>query len=243
MKYTCLPIFKLIMLIWEILAFTHHKLIMLNNKFKYTMFQEIFAAASETSASTIEWAMSELLRNPRVMKKAQVEVRQVLQERMNLDETYIKKLDYLKLVVKETLRLHPPATLIARESREKFEINGYEIPSNTKVIINTWAIGRDPEYWIDADCFWPERFHDSPIDFKGSNFEFIPFGCGRRICPGISFALTIVELVLSQLLFHFNWKLPNDIKLDELDMFESSGITTRRRNDLYLIATPWSSSF
>uniref|UniRef100_A0A7N2LDH7 Cytochrome P450 n=1 Tax=Quercus lobata TaxID=97700 RepID=A0A7N2LDH7_QUELO len=195
--------------------------------------QEIFAAASETSATTIEWAMSELLRNPRVMKKAQAEVRQVLQERMNLDETYIKKLDYLKLVVKETLRLHPPATLIARESREKFEINGYEIPSNTKVIINTWAIGRDPEYWIDADCFWPERFHDSPIDFKGSNFEFIPFGCGRRICPGISFALTIIELVLSQLLFHFNWKLPNDIKLDELDMFESSGITTRRRNDLY----------
>ena len=201
-------------------------------------FQDIFSGASETSASTIEWAMSELLRNPRVMEKAQAEVRRVLKGRKNVDETDIQKLDYLKLVVKETLRLHPPGALIPRESREKCEINGYEIPSNTKVIINAWAIGRDPEYWIDADCFRPERFHCSSIDFKGSHFEFIPFGGGRRICPGISFAIAIVELVLSQLLFHFNWKLPTDIKLEELDMSESLGLTCRRRNDLYLIATP-----
>ncbi|XP_050282566.1 premnaspirodiene oxygenase-like isoform X3 [Quercus robur] len=205
--------------------------------------QDIFTGASETSASTIEWAMSELLRNPRVMEKAQAEVRQVLQGRRNLDETYIHKLDYLKLVVKETLRLHPPGALVPRESREKCEINGYEIPSNTKVIINIWAIGRDPEYWIDADCFWPERFHGSSIDLKGTNFEFIPFGGGRRICPGMSFALAIVELVLSQLLFHFNWKLPNDTKLEELDISESLGLTCRRRNDLYVIATPWASLF
>ncbi|KAM3733388.1 hypothetical protein ACB098_11G131700 [Castanea mollissima] len=205
--------------------------------------QDIFTGASETSASTIEWAMSELLRNPRVMEKAQAEVRQVLQGRRNLDETDIHKLDYLKLVVKETLRLHPPGALVPRESREKCEINGYEIPNNTKVIINIWAIGRDPEYWIDADCFWPERFHGSSIDLKGTNFEFIPFGGGRRICPGMSFALAIVELVLSQLLFHFNWKLPNDIKLEELDISESLGLTCRRRNDLYVIATPWASLF
>ena len=185
--------------------------------------------------------MSELLRNPRVMQKAQTEVRQVLQGRRNLDETYVHKLDYLKLVVKETLRLHPPGALVSRESREKCEISGYEIPSNTKVILNIWAIGRDPEYWIDADCFWPERFHGSSIDFKGTNYEFIPFGGGRRICPGMSFALAIVELVLSQLLFHFNWKLPSDIKLEELDMSESLGFTYRRRNDLFVIATPWAS--
>ncbi|KAM3685582.1 hypothetical protein ACJW31_11G129000 [Castanea mollissima] len=203
--------------------------------------EDIFSAANETSASTIEWAMSELLRNPRVMEKAQTEVRQVLQGRRNLDETYVHKLDYLKLVVKETLRLHPPGALVSRESREKCEINGYEIPSNTKVIINIWAIGRDPEYWIDTDCFWPERFHGSSIDFKGTNYEFIPFGGGRRMCPGMSFALAIVELVLSQLLFHFNWKLPNDIKLEELDMSECLGFTYRRRNDLFVIATPWAS--
>ena len=183
--------------------------------------------------------MSELLRNPRVMAKAQNEVRQILKGRRNVDETDIQKLDYLKLVVKETLRLHPPGALYPRESREKCEINGYEIPSNTKVIINAWAIGRDPAYWIDADCFHPERFQGSSVDFKGTNFEFIPFGSGRRICPGISYAIANVELVLSQLLHHFTWKLPTKINPEEIDMSESFGLSCRRRNDLYLIATPW----
>jgi cytochrome P450 len=92
------------------------------------------------------------------------------------------------------------------------------IPSNTKVVINVWAIGKDPEYWIDADCFRPERFHSSCIDFKGTKFEYIHFGGGKRICQGISFALATIELALSQLLYRFNWKPPNDIKPEELDM-------------------------
>ncbi|XP_018819235.2 cytochrome P450 71D8-like [Juglans regia] len=196
---------------------------------------DIVIAGSETSASTIEWAMSELVKNPRVMEKAQAEVRRVLEGRGNINETDIQKLDYLRAVVKETLRLHPPGALIARESREKCEISGYEIPSNTKVLINTWAMGR--EYWIDANYFHPERFYDSSIDFKGTNFEYIPFGSGRRICPGISFALISVELALSHLLF--NWNLPNGIKPKELDMSESPGITATKRKDLYIIATPW----
>ncbi|KAF5469940.1 hypothetical protein F2P56_010495 [Juglans regia] len=200
---------------------------------------DIISAGSDTSASTIEWAMSELVKNPRVMEKAQAEVRRVLEGRGNINETDIQKLDYLRAVVKETLRLHPPGALMARESREKCEISGYEIPSNTKVIINIWAMGRDPQYWIDANHFHPERFYDSSIDFKGTNFEFIPFGSGRRICPGISFALANVELALSHLLYHFNWKLPNGIKPEELDMSESPGLNTKKRKDLYLIATPW----
>ncbi|KAK7855040.1 germacrene a oxidase [Quercus suber] len=161
-------------------------------------FEDIFSGASETSATMIEWAMSELLRNPKVMEKTQAEVRQALKGRKNIDEVDIQKLDYLKLVVKETLRLHPPAALIPRESREKCEINGYEIPNNTKVYINAWAIGRDTEYWSDADCFHPERFQGSHIDFRGANFEFIPFGGGRRICPGISFALAIIFRTILQ---------------------------------------------
>ncbi|KAM3733389.1 hypothetical protein ACB098_11G131800 [Castanea mollissima] len=174
---------------------------------------EVFAAGTETTAT-----------NPRVMKKAQAEVRQILEGWRSFDEANIQKLDYLKLVVKETLQLHPLGALIKRESREKCEINGYEIPNNTKVIINAWAIGRDTEYWIDADCFRPERFQVSLIDFKGSNFEFIPFGGGRR------------------LLYHFKWKLPNENKPKELDMSESFGLFCRRRNDLYLIATPFDTS-
>ncbi|KAL4600195.1 hypothetical protein ACB092_11G180500 [Castanea dentata] len=182
---------------------------------------EVFAAGSETSATTIEWAMSELMKHPRVMEKAQAKVRHVLEGQRNFDEANIQKLNYLKLVVKETLRLHPPGALIPRESREKCEIYGYEIPNNTKLV-----------------AFAPRSFKIPLFIFKGSNLEFIPFGGGRRICPGISFGLASIELVLSQLLYHFNWKLTNEIKPEELNISETFGLSYRRKNVLYLIATP-----
>lgn len=206
------------------------------------MDQDVFSAGSETTATTIEWAMSELMRNPRVMNKAQAEVRR---QAGNLKpEVEEAELEYLKAIVKETLRLHPPGPLLPRESRERCEIGGYEFPEKTKVIINEWAIGRDPESWVEAESFKPERFlhvHGSKsLDFKGFDFEFIPFGAGRRICPGISFATPIIELALSQLLYHFDWQLPSGIKPDELDMTEVFGISCRRKHDLYVIATPHS---
>ncbi|KAM5582017.1 desmethyl-deoxy-podophyllotoxin synthase [Rosa sericea] len=211
---------------------------------------DFFSAGSETSATTTEWAMSELMRNPEVMKKAQAEVRQLLVNRLEgkkrIEEADVQTLDYLKAVVKETLRLHPTIPLIPREARERCEISGYQVAVKTKVIVNEWAMGRDAENWVDPESFKPERFlqihgdkvSSNNIDFKGSNFEFIPFGAGRRICPGISFATAMIELALSQLLYHFDWKLPNGIKPDELDMSETFGVTCRRKNDLYLIATP-----
>jgi cytochrome P450 len=134
------------------------------------------------------------------------------------------------------MRLHPPLPLlIPRESRERCEINGYEIPAKTRVAVNIWAIARDRSYWDEAESFKPERFVNSTIDFKGTNFEYIPFGAGRRICPGIAFALPNVELPLAMLLYHFDWKLPNGMKNEELDMSESFGFSLRRKNDLYLI--------
>lgn len=199
---------------------------------------EIYLAGGETSATTLEWAMSELLRNPKVMEKAQAEVRKVFEGKRKIEDTDILKLDYVKSVVKETLRLHPPVTLIPRECRERCEINGYEIPTKTKVLVNVWAIGRDPEYWVNAECFQPERFHGSSVDFKGTDFEYLPFGAGRRMCPGTAFGIAIIELALSQLLYHFDWKLPNEIKPEELDMTENFGSTCKRMNDLYLIAIP-----
>ncbi|BBG95594.1 cytochrome P450, family 71, subfamily B, polypeptide 20 [Prunus dulcis] len=95
-----------------------------------------------------------------------------------------------------------------------------------------------PKHWDNADCFLPERFQGSSIDFRGTNFELIPFGAGKRICPGISFGIASVELALSQLLYCFNWKLPNGKKVEELDMTESLGMTSRRRNDLLLLPLP-----
>lgn len=199
--------------------------------------QDIFVGGGETSSSVVEWGMSELIRNPRVMEEAQAEVRRVFDSRGYVDETELHQLIYLKCIIKETMRLHPPLPLLVpREGRERCQINGYEIPAKTRVIINAWAIGRDPKYWPEAESFKPERFLNNSIDFKGSDFEFIPFGAGRRICPGISFAIPNIELPLAQLLYHFDWKLPNNIKNEELDMTESHGITSIRKNDLCLIA-------
>ncbi|XP_024027171.1 cytochrome P450 71D11 [Morus notabilis] len=197
---------------------------------------DIFAAGTETSATTVDWAMVELLKNPRVMKNAQNEVRQVFSRKESVDETCISEMTYLKCIVKEVLRLHPAAPLLVpRECREKCEISGYEIPVKTRVIVNAWAIERDPRYWTEAESFIPERFLDSPIDFKGANFEYIPFGAGRRICPGMSFGLINVELLLAMFLYHFDWKLPNGMKHEDLDMTESLGVTVRRKDDLHLI--------
>ncbi|KAL5548606.1 hypothetical protein UlMin_003837 [Ulmus minor] len=197
---------------------------------------DIFAAGSETSATAVNWAMSEMIKEPEVMKKAQDEVRQVFSRKGSVDETGISEMKYLKAVVKETLRLHPSAPLLLpRECGEECNINGYEIPFKTKVIVNAWAIGRDPKYWDEPENFKPERFLESSIDYKGKNFEYIPFGAGRRICPGISFGLINVELPLAMLLYHFDWKLPVGTKPEKLDMTESFGITVRRKDDLILI--------
>ncbi|PIA38464.1 hypothetical protein AQUCO_02800286v1, partial [Aquilegia coerulea] len=200
---------------------------------------EIFTAGSDTTSTTLEWAFSELIRNPTVMAKAQSEVRHVLKGNTKASPSSdVSELSYLNLVIKETLRLHPPAPLlIPRQSRERCEVDGFEIPKGTKVFVNAWALGRDPEYWNDAEKFIPERFEDLSVDYKGTNFQFIPFGAGRRICPGMTFGLANIILPLAQLLYHFDWKLPNGVKAEELDMTENFGLTVGRKSNLFLIPT------
>ncbi|XVF77110.1 hypothetical protein PTKIN_Ptkin14bG0014100 [Pterospermum kingtungense] len=202
---------------------------------------DIFVAGSDTSFTTLEWAMSELMKNPRVMQKAQAEVRQAFHRKGNVAGEELHELEYLKLVIKETLRLHPPGPLlIPRECSEGCKINGYDIPAKSRLIINAWAIGRDPDYWSEAERFYPERFVNSSIDYKGANFEFIPFGAGRRMCPGMLYGIANVELPLAQLLYHFDWKLEGEKrKLEDLDMDEVFGIVVRRKNDLCLVPTPF----
>ncbi|XP_061375662.1 cytochrome P450 71D11-like [Gastrolobium bilobum] len=196
---------------------------------------DLFVAGSDTTSGVIEWAISEMVKNPGVMIRAQEEVRKVFGSRGYTDETALQKLKYLKAVIKETLRLHPPfPLLLPRECRETCEIKGYTIPAGNKVIINAWAIGRDPDYWSEAEKFCPERFLYSSIDYKGSNIEYIPFGAGRRMCPGILFGMSGIELSLAHLLYYYNWKLPDGTK-ENLEMTEALGSSSRRKTDLILV--------
>ncbi|KAJ1278238.1 hypothetical protein BS78_04G064000 [Paspalum vaginatum] len=196
---------------------------------------DLFSAGSDTSATTLQWAMAELMRYPNVMKKAQAELRENLNGKPKVTEDDLAQMKFLKLIIKETLRLHPAAPLLVpREARESCKILGYDVPKGTMVLVNAWAIGRDPKYWHDAEEFKPERFESGTIDFKGMDFEFIPFGSGRRICPGMLFAQSNIELALAALLYHFDWKLTEGLKPNELDMTEDMGITVRKKKDLLL---------
>lgn len=204
---------------------------------------DIFGAGTDTSATVLEWAMSELMKNPRVMKKAQAEIREAFRGKKTIRESDVYELSYLKSVIKETMRLHPPVPLLLpRECREPCKIGGYEIPIKTKVIVNAWALGRDPKHWYDAEKFIPERFDGTSNDFKGSNFEYIPFGAGRRMCPGILLGIANVELPLVALLYHFDWELPNGMKPEDLDMTEGFGAAVGRKNNLYLMPSPYDHS-
>ncbi|KAK8313200.1 hypothetical protein V6Z11_D01G094100 [Gossypium hirsutum] len=190
---------------------------------------DILMGGTETSSTLAEWAMLEMMKNPRILGKAQAEVRELYDKTGDVNESNLHE-----------LKLHPPLPLlIPRENSERCEINGYEIPAKTRVIVNAWAIGRDSNYWNEAERFYPERFIDGSVDYKGTNFEFIPFGAGRRICPGMSYGMAVVELSLAKLLSHFDWKLPNGMKNEDLDMTEAFGVSVKRKNELHVIPIPY----
>ncbi|XP_020592241.1 cytochrome P450 71A1-like [Phalaenopsis equestris] len=201
---------------------------------------DLFFTATETAAVTIEWGMSELMKNPIAMKKAQEEVRRVVGTgKLKVEEDDLQHLSYLKLVVNEILRLHPAAPLLGpHECMQDTRINGYNIAAKTRVIINASAIGRDPKSWSDPESFQPERFLNGKINYRGNHFEFIPFGSGRRICPGMAHGVVGVEIVFANLLYCFDWELPNGMQEKELDMEERYGVSISRKNPLLLMAKP-----
>ncbi|XP_051218023.1 desmethyl-deoxy-podophyllotoxin synthase-like [Lolium perenne] len=200
--------------------------------------RDLFGAGIESSSTTIQWAMAELMRSPEAHRRAQAEVRGVLAGQSRVSEDALPELRYVQLVIKETLRLHAPLPLLLpRECREPCRVLGYDVPQGAMVLVNAWAIGRDTATWgLDAEEFRPERFEEAAaVDFRGADFEFVPFGAGRRMCPGISFGLAVMELALASLLFHFDWELPGGA--GELDMAEALAITAGRKSDLWLRAT------
>ncbi|GMY26355.1 cytochrome P450 71B34-like [Fagus crenata] len=185
----------------------------------------IFLAGVDTGAITMIWAMAELAKNPRLMKKAQDEIRKFIGNKGKVTERDIGHLLYLKMIVKETLRLHPPIPLLLpRETMSHFKINGYDI--YPKMLLQ-----KNPEE------FMPEQFINNSVDYKGQLFELLPFGAGRRGCPGIYMAATTIELTLANLLYSFDWKLPYGMKEEDINMEELVGLclTTHKKTPLSLV--------
>ncbi|XP_065622747.1 LOW QUALITY PROTEIN: (S)-N-methylcoclaurine 3'-hydroxylase isozyme 1-like [Quercus suber] len=196
---------------------------------------ELFSAGTDTSSSTIEWAMAELIKNPESMKKVQEELAREIKQDV-VKEFHLPQLSYLQASVKETLRLHPPAPLLLpHRAIESYQVTRYTIPKDSQVLVNVWAIGRDPMYWEDPLVFKPERFLKSALDFKGNDFEFLPFSAGRRICPGLPMAAKVVPLVLASLIHNFDWSIPHGCDPKKLDMSEKFGVTLQKEQPLYLI--------
>ncbi|GAB2269754.1 hypothetical protein Dimus_004676 [Dionaea muscipula] len=205
-----------------------------------SLIMDVFAAGTDTTYTVLEWAMPELLRHPPVMKQLQAEVRGIVGSRKEISESDLEEMRYLKAVMKETLRLHPPLPqLVPRESTKDLQLNGYDIAAGTRVIINAWAIHTDPVHWEEPEKFRPERFLDSSVDFKGQDFPLIPFRAGRRGCPGISFAVANNEFVLANLMHRFDWALTAGTQGATLDMSETSGLIAHMKNPLITVATPY----
>lgn len=204
----------------------------------------MFGAGTETSSLVLELAMAELMRNPHLMNKLQAEVRINTPEGQEMvAEENLASMTYLKAVVKETLRLHPSTPLLLPHfSMADCEVDGYMIPSGTRVIINAWAISRDPESWELPEQFMPERFMDggsaAGVDFKGTDFQFLPFGAGRRICPGLNFGLATIEIMLANLMYCFDWEFPPGMHREDIDMTEVFGLTVHPKEKLVLVPKP-----
>ncbi|XP_042042715.1 cytochrome P450 71AU50-like [Salvia splendens] len=199
---------------------------------------DMIVAGMDTASTSLEWAMSELMKHPAVTRKLQQELESVVGLDQMVEESHLDKLEYLDCVVKESMRLHPVAPLLVpHESMEDCEVGGFHVPKKARVIVNVWAIGRDPDVWANPDSFTPERFIGSEIDLRGNHFELLPFGAGRRGCPGIQLGLTVVKLVLAQLVHCFDWELPDGMTATEVDMTENFGAVTARAKPLVAVPT------
>ncbi|KAG2676000.1 hypothetical protein I3843_12G031800 [Carya illinoinensis] len=195
---------------------------------------DMFVGGTDTTATTMEWAMAELVKNPGVMKKAQEEVRTVVGEKSKVNEADLDQMEYLKCIVKETLRLHPPV-MATRSTSASAKLVGYDIPPRTTILINTWAIQRDRKLWDRSEEFLPERFLNNSVAFKGHHDQFIPSRRGRRACPGMSFSIIEAEYVLANLLYWFDWELPDGATVEDFDMTEIYRLLIRRKTSLRLV--------
>ncbi|GFZ03515.1 Cytochrome P450 superfamily protein [Actinidia rufa] len=204
---------------------------------------DLFTAGTDTSSSTVEWAIAELIRHPKILAQAQQELNSVVGPDQLVTESDLTQLPYLQAIIKETFRLHPSTPLsLPRMAAESCEINGYFIPKGSTLLVNVWAIARDPDVWANPLEFLPERFlpgGEKPnVDIRGNDFEVIPFGAGRRICAGMSLGLRMVQLLTATLIQSFNWDLPEGQLVEKLNMDEAYGLTLQRAESLMVHPRP-----
>lgn len=200
---------------------------------------DMITAGMDTTAISVEWAMAEIINNPRVQLKAQEELDRVIGFHRVMAETDFSALPYLQCVAKEALRLHPPTPLmLPHRANSHVTVGGYDIPKASNVHVNVWAIARDPALWKDPLRFRPERFHEEDVDMKGHDFRLLPFGAGRRVCPGAQLGINLVTSMLGHLLHHFSWSPPHGVQPGEIDMSESPGLVTYMRTPLQAVPTP-----
>ncbi|KAL6900833.1 hypothetical protein ACP4OV_005509 [Aristida adscensionis] len=205
-----------------------------------TLFTDMFIGASETSNITVEWAMAHLLRHPDKMKKLQAEIATSIGSKEFIEESDLDKLPYLHAVVKETLRLHPAVPVVTREAAaEGVSLGGFPVPIGTCILVNLWAIGRDPTVWSEPEEFMPERFlcTDRELHFRGSDFAYRPFGGGRRMCPGLDFAARFVPLVLASIVHKIDWRLPERMVLQDIDLSERCTLVLALATPLIAVPT------
>ncbi|KAK9014153.1 hypothetical protein V6N11_005322 [Hibiscus sabdariffa] len=197
--------------------------------------QDLIAGGTESSAVTVEWTISELLRKPGIFSKATDELDRVIGRERWVEEKDMVNLPYIESIIKETMRLHPVAPmLVPRMARQDCQVAGYDIRKGTRALINVWTIGRDPTVWDNPNEFCPERFIGKAIDVKGHDFELLPFGAGRRMCPGYPLGIKVIQASLANLLHGFTWKLAEE----DLNMEEIFGLSTPKKNPLKTVAVP-----
>ncbi|RWR84384.1 Corytuberine synthase [Cinnamomum micranthum f. kanehirae] len=213
--------------------------VLLNNGFNdaqiNAMFLETFGPGSETSSTTIEWAMAELIKHPPIMAKVVEELNEQVGRGNSVKESHIPQLVYLQACIKETMRLHPAAPfLLPHRAVETCEVMGYTIPKDYEILVNAYAIGRDPRTWKDPLTFNPDRFLNSDMDYNGNQFQFIPFGAGRRICVGLPLASRTIPLILGSLIHCFEWNLPGGVPPEELLMNDKLSLTLGKDPPLFV---------
>ncbi|KAF5729924.1 hypothetical protein HS088_TW20G00291 [Tripterygium wilfordii] len=203
------------------------------------LFLVLFVAGTDTTSSTLEWAMAELLRNPEALFRARAELEQTIGKGNRVQESDVARLPYLQAIIKETFRLHAAVPLLLpRKAAEDVEVAGYKVPKDAQVMVNAWAIGRDPSIWEDSNSFVPERFLRSEIDARGQHFELIPFGAGRRVCPGLPLAIHMLHLMLGSLIHSFDWKLEDGVTPETMNMEDKFGLTLQKAQPLRAIPIP-----